>query len=90
MSSRGRTNHVIGIHVNRDNPDIINVFDANRVEVSVPRAHFEDWLNKHLDGYGEIRVRRDQANHTVSQRRNAARLVPEARRHLAMGRIPGA
>jgi len=50
----GRKNHLIGIHVDRDDDEFINVFDANRCEARIPRSHFEDWLNKHLQGYDGI------------------------------------
>jgi hypothetical protein len=38
----------IGIHVDRDDPDMIHVSDANHSEIHVPRKGFSDWLNAHL------------------------------------------
>ncbi len=44
----GGDSQTIGIHVDRDDPGMIHVFDANHSEIRVPRDGFSDWLNSHL------------------------------------------
>jgi hypothetical protein len=51
----GSRQHVIGIFVDRNDPDTIHVFDANRREVEIPRDQFAGWLSAHIkDVYGKI------------------------------------
>jgi hypothetical protein len=51
---RGRK-HVIGIFVDRSDPNTIRVFDANRREVAIPRDQFAGWLSAHIkDVYGTV------------------------------------
>jgi hypothetical protein len=51
----GGSRHVIGIFVDRNDPDTIHVFDANRREVAIPRDQFAGWLSAHIkDVYGKI------------------------------------
>jgi hypothetical protein len=53
----GSTEHTIGICVDRDDPNTIRVFDANRREVAIPRDQFAGWLSAHIkDVYGTVSV----------------------------------
>jgi hypothetical protein len=49
------TGHPIGIRIDRDDPDIVHVFDPQRREVSVPKDQFAGWLSMHAkEVYGAV------------------------------------
>ena len=53
---------IIGIRIDRDQPDTVHVFDPNRGEFAVPRNRLAGFLGQHLkDVYGDISA------HTLSR-----------------------